>query len=275
MGVITSFVMGLAVLGQAPSADAAQPGSTARDEALATFQKEAARYVLTPQGSEGKLEFVAEPVLNWGNPARNNEDGAVFVWLRGGRPAAIGSIFTYLHGPTGRVVTKHAFHSLSDQPLTATYENQLVWSPQAAGLRFAALEAEAPADSSRRRLVQMRALAREFSATMIDLKGETTELRLLSQPIYRYEPKKGEVKDGAIFAFAVGTDPEALLIIEARAKGDDLHWEYAFARFHFVELVASYQGKEVWRAEAEPDMARAKFGDAAFRNDIYLSVARP
>ena len=33
-------------------------------------------------------------------------------------------------------------------------------------------------------------------------------MRLLAQPIYRYENTKGDLIDGALFAFVLGTDPE-------------------------------------------------------------------
>lgn len=54
----------------------------------------------------------------------------------------------------------------------------------------------------------MRALAREFKAS-VDLEEGGTELRQLPQPLFRYESKS----DGAIFAFVLATDPEALLLI--------------------------------------------------------------
>jgi hypothetical protein len=47
------------------------------------------------------------------------------------------------------------------------------------------------------------------------------ELRLLPHPLYRYESTDPDVVDGALFAFvtSAGTDPEALLAIEARKPG--------------------------------------------------------
>ena len=69
-----------------------------------------------------------------------------------------------------------------------------------------------------RRLVQTRSLAREFSGHTIDVNKERWELRLLSQPLFRYEKPEGDVIDGALFAFvtSAGTDPEVVLALEAR-----------------------------------------------------------
>lgn len=82
----------------------------------------------------------------------------------------------------------------------------------------------------------------------------------MNQPLVRDEPKTGPVQDGAIFAFAIGTDPEALLILESRKSGDSFRWEYAFARFHFLTLSAQLNGNEIWKAEDDSAMHNTYFG---------------
>jgi hypothetical protein len=51
----------------------------------------------------------------------------------------------------------------------------------------------------------------------------------LAQPLFRYESIDPDLVDGALFAFVTSTDPEALLVIEARkpAPADDPVWEFA------------------------------------------------
>ena len=49
--------------------------------------------------------------------------------------------------------------------------------------------------------------------------------------------------DGAVFAFARATDPDVLLLLEARAKtGEDPKWHYALARMHCGELCDELSG---------------------------------
>jgi hypothetical protein len=243
--------------------------------ALDSFVADAKAYSLWVPGARPvPLEFNAKPLLHWGNPARNGEDGAVFVWLKAGRPEAIGSVFEFPQ--RGSLVRKHAFHSLSSDPLEAKLDDVEIWAPQKPGLAFAPIpDAEAPADNARRRLTQMRELSRQFSVDLVDLKESKSELRLMTQPLMRYEPKAGPAQDGAIFAFAIGTDPEALLILESRKSGDSFRWEYAFARFHFVTLTAHHDGKQVWQAEADPAMHNTSFGRGdPQREKIYYSVMK-
>ena len=53
----------------------------------------------------------------------------------------------------------------------------------------------------------------------------------MSQPLYRYSNDDSAIEDGAVFAFATGTDPELILQIEAVAGADDaLRWRYAVTR---------------------------------------------
>jgi len=277
MTVVQAWVVASVLVAQAPpAAPGESPAAGAPKAALEEFLADAKTYQMTLGGSPGRsLEFSAQPLLHWGNPARNGEDGAVFVWLKDGRPEVIGSIFEY--PARGLVIRKHALHSLSDQPITASFNDVEIWTPKAAGVKFTAVpDAEPPADNARRRLAQMRDLARRFSIEMIDLRDSKSELRLMSQPLIRYEPKAGSTQDGAIFAFAVGTDPEALLLLEARKAGETTRWEFAFARFHFVTLTAQHNRKQVWRVESDRDMMRTVFGATDPQRDkVYYSVVKP
>ena len=188
---------------------------------LEFFGKEAQAYKMQIGDKQtSPLELATKPVLHWTNPAGNGEDGAVYVWLQHGRPEVIGTIFT-LRASDGGTILKHSLHSLSSLPITADYSKRRVWSPKTPGVSFQLVpDAPPPAESSRARLSQMKALAKDFSGKMVDLRDKSTELRLLPQPLVRYEPTAGEVVDGAIFALAEGTDPQALVLIEARRAGE-------------------------------------------------------
>ena len=203
------------------------------------------------------LKLREQPVLTWTNAEQYM--GAVFVWEYGGRPEVIGCIGS--HQGEGRSNVFHEFHSLSLQPLqTVKFGGTGSWTPAKPGALMAvATGAQAPADSERQRLTQMRAIAREFRGWMKD-NDDVTELRLLPQPIVRYSAPEQGVRDGAIFALVwKGTDPEILLVVEDRKHDAGDRWEYALARFNFREMWAQRNDREVWRVE----VARA--------NKIYIT----
>jgi hypothetical protein len=266
------WVVGLVLVGQAsPGESQSSDAASQRDRQLAKFAADAARFEVVLEAAQPmRLELRKEPVLNW--------DGSAFVWTRSGRPEVIGALWTWTNPKTGLSEYGHAFHSLSEHPITAKVDGQVIWTPRKAGLDFRPIEgAPAVAADSRRRLVQLRELAAEFSAVF--WKGGRAQLRMLTQPIIRYEPTEGSTRDGAIFAFTnteFGTDPDALLILEAREVSGNLRWAFAFARFHYAELAGYHHEKEVWRvADTWNDRKLHVFGKEPGRDSTYYSVLRP
>lgn len=104
-------------------------------------------------------------------------------------------------------------------------------------------------------------------------KEQRSELRLVSQPLLRYEPADKRIVDGALFSFSLGTDPEVLLLLEARPEKDrpekDRVWQYAFARFHFVDLTAFHKDQEVWHVDLIPGIQGVSIGSADFQDSTY------
>lgn len=227
------------------------------DEAteLAEFLADARGYAISA-GPAAPLKLHEPPVFNFTNPERNQERGSVFVWLRDGRPAAIGQFFRF-NLSTGRL-KKHALHSLADGPLTATVGERTAWTPDGPGVEWKPVpDAPAPAATRAARLLQMRQLARPFKLVLHDPKGPTTDLRPAPRPLFEYAAPKAGVTDGAIFSYVVATDPEAVLLVEAT---DDGTFRYAFARFHFWRLTATRNDKPVWDVPYDPAQMRNTLG---------------
>src|SRR5262249_57146973 len=82
----------------------------------------------------------------------------------------------------------------------------------------------------------------------VDGEGKKWDLRLLPAPLYRYPEARSGVTDGALFTLVsnAGTDPEVLLLIEAREVGGKLRWEYACGRFSDRSLYVQRRDKDVW-----------------------------
>ena len=94
----------------------------------------------------------------------------------------------------------------------------------------------------------MRRLAQEFTGHEIDREAKRWELRLLPTPLYRYPSAEAGVIDGALFTLVsnAGTDPEVLLLIEARTEIDKPRWEYALGRFSDRDLYVQRKEKAIW-----------------------------
>jgi hypothetical protein len=227
------------------------PGESLAKKMLPIYVKEAAEYSIAVESAPQKeLEFKKEPVLEWSNPVRGGQgQGVVFLWLRDGRPSALGCIFSQ---PAPRLKGRriiHEFHALDREKLLVSRPNgNNQWKPQAGLERKELPDAVTPAATPGARLIQMRRLAQEFTGYETDNEGKRWDLRLLPAPLYRYPAAKTGVIDGALFTLVSteGTDPEVLLILEARQEDGKTRWEYACGRFAGRNLYVQRKGKEVW-----------------------------
>jgi hypothetical protein len=229
-----------------------EPVESLAKKMLPIYVKEVAEYTMAVETDPKKpLELTKAPIFDWSNPVRQGlQQGVVFLWLReDGRPAVLGCIFSEPEGQLkGRKIV-HEFHALDTDKLLVSRPNALnEWKPQAGLARTELPDAGAPAATPGARLVQMRRLAQEFTGYELDSEGKRWDLRLLPAPLYRYPGGKTGVVDGAIFTLVsnAGTDPEVLLLIEAREEGGKLRWEYACGRFSDRTLHVQRNGKEIW-----------------------------
>lgn len=212
------------------------------------WKREAAEYRIVLQTEpQTTTSLWPEPVLRWTNPVRETDDGLLLLWLSKGRPDAVACFYRVRF--EGRPTEAHEFHSLAPVPLTATLRGRTVWAPRAPGVTPRPIpQAPPPASTPSERLRQMRALARDFKAS-VDLEKGATALRLLTQPVFRYEAEP----DGALFAFVLTTDPEVLLLIDDRPADGSPVWHYAFARMSNRSLVANHHDRVVWEAAADKE----------------------
>jgi hypothetical protein len=218
---------------------------------LPIYVKEISEYSIAVESAPDKpLELKKEPIFEWSNPVRQGlQQGVIFLWLRDGRPAALGCIFSDLvAGLPGRKIM-HELHALDAEKLLVSRPGALnEWKPQAGLARTELADAGAPGAAPGARLLQMRRLAQEFSGHEVDRDGKRWDLRLLPAPLYRYPAAKAGVVDGALFTLVstAGTDPEVLLVIEAREAGGKLRWQYACGRFSDRSLYVQRRDKEIW-----------------------------
>lgn len=225
----------------------------AEQRAFARWAAEAAAsYDLRRAGEPEKpLLLRREPVLKWSNPERGRVYGHVFIWTSLGRPEAIASLYKWYHPFTH---SSHEFQSLSTGGLSASREGAAAWNVAEPGVAMQPLlDVPPPGDAAPERLRQMRAAAKLLRAEETNREGEVFQLRLLTQPIYRYDKPSGEVIDGALFAFVQATDPEVLLLIEARRDEQGTAvWRYGLARLNSIEMRVYRGEKQVWTAGELP-----------------------
>lgn len=251
----------------ASAQDEAEGAAEAAKKFQAYARECAGAYELHAESAEGrKLVLRDEAVLRWTNPlAGRKAHGDVFLWTDEGRPAAVLSLYEYTT-PDSILHEHHEFCSLAATPLVSTAPESRLWSPKEPGVKLLPLaDAPEPAATPTRRLSQMRQLAGQFSGAKVTREDrEKRDLRILPQPVVRYESKHHGVLDGALFALVEATDPEIFVMIETRSHEGKDHWHYGLARMNSLWLAASYQERQVWEAEELPWSEIVRRGDRPY-----------
>ena len=251
---------------------AALIGQTTRvDERLDYMKSEAAAYRFeTVADPSVSLKFREEPAFRLGKqPADDVEDGAIFFWLGAdGRPEASLQIFLVKNADTPNGMWAHEFISLTTDSLVGTRRGNSSWSPDRPGIEYHRLDdAPKPAFTPALRARQMRAILQDFHATDQFKDRSWSDLRLLPTPIARYGKEGAAVIDGALFAFAIGTDPEACVFLEAREGKDGPEWYYAMGPMTCFSVKGTYKKKQVW------DLPR-RWPDGNPRVPYYITIEK-
>jgi hypothetical protein len=228
--------------------DIAPPTKEEMAEQRMVFIKSAlARYTVQVKDRKEPAK-VSDPCLRWSNPVSGATDGVVAVFaFDGGRPAAIGQFFR-----TGPQHWVNEFAVMAGD-VTIIRSERPYWKPSEFVSKFTDLpDSPVPAAKPALRLTQMRKIAADFSVTdnhgWVESQITKHNLRLLPQPIYRYS-EEGMILDGGLFSFALGTDPECNLLLEAYQDDKGSRYRYALAPMSIYELEARYKDAVVWAIE--------------------------
>ncbi len=273
-GFTSILAIALTATGQEPTPR--EPRSRS-EQLLSLHVQDAASYaIFRDTAKKQPLELRREPIYRWSNPTRvGGQEGDVFLWTYQGRPEVVASIFSHPHNRGNLRTVCHELHSLSEAVLTVDRESPNQWVPQGPGVELKPVPgAPTPAATPAARLVQLRALARDFSGRSLSDKNQAWTLRLLPRPLHRYESTDPEVIDGAVFALvsSAGTDPEIILLLEARKTAEGSRWVFGAARFSDMSLWLKYKEDEVWSSIRGPENTFNHDAKHAFRfyQDRYV-----
>lgn len=255
--VVAAWLVSLSVFGSLFAEDkpAAKSGQSVEAEKKAAEKLAAQRlefmksslkdyeFLLAPD-FKAKLTVEPEPLLRFTNPVSGLQDGGFFLWKsEAGRPMVGAQVFL-----TSEDLWIHEFQSLAPVPFRVTYKGELTWEPKRAGVEVKPVpNAPVPANSPVQRLIQMRDIAKRFTASdEFEGRPQSDELRLLTKPLIRFGAENSDTLDGALFAHAHGTDPELLIVLEALKSDGAFRWHYSLAPMTGYALKASLDAKPVW-----------------------------
>lgn len=232
----------------AETEDSAKKAREARAREMVDLSEAVRVYEEHADGKRKPLARLEDPILRFNDEASPYKfrDGTLWVFADNKRPRVLLSLERY------EDTWGHELVSLSEAPtVSAITKHEWEWSPREAGLEFQPFPDQPPVDDTpEARLRKQKALARKFEVGEIgSIDGEDYQLRLMPAPVYTYEDANAGILSGGIYVFAYGTNPEAVLVIEARdGKDQRRHWQFAFNLLTAATPTARLDGKEVWQA---------------------------
>lgn len=227
-------------LGQSP-AEVPKADASASEASLKVLQQRVeSTHVQLAKGADRPLKVVPAPVFRYSDELRHIEDAGLWLWTDRGRPAVAMKIERYKSGVHPRPWL-YCFTSLSPELISAEWPNERKYQARKPGIEWKRLDGE-PAKTRPARLVQMRDIARRFSAEVVDFNNNPRQMRLLSRPLYRQDD--GLNGDGVLFGFTgTGTNPDLLLLLETQTDGG---WQYGLATMTAEGLRVRLDDKLVW-----------------------------
>ena len=212
-------------------------------------------------GSPSDLTLHDKPIYKYHEVARGFHHATTWLWkTETGRPAFILNL-------SGQGGLFYEFMSMTNDRFDCNVSG-VNWTPRAEGWVPKEIPgAKPPGKSPAIRLVQMRAMARKFTAFQMDheKKNRERQLRMLPQPVYRFDKEDDAALDGAVFAFVRDGDLEIILTIAAaKTKDEPPQWVFDCDRVAIFAQSVKYDDKEVWSCN------RTSFGSA--RDEYYVRV---
>jgi hypothetical protein len=255
---------------------AAAPAASAGDDPEAKKRLEVMRAAVTALEGSSKLlkpkELTAapEPLLRYSDPTRVPSvllDAGVWRLGTEGRPKALVTVELYRRPNETRVLS-YEFLSMTPTEFSLKHKSEKVaWDGTESGLRLKELpDAPKPEATAPKRLTQMRRLVARFAAKEM-YNGDTTECRLITTPMDRYQSEAEKIVDGAIFALAIGTNPEIGIVLECDAE----KWFYGIIRLSGAQSWVTLDGKEVVAYEKFKPRSRT---DGPYANGWQIELGK-
>ena len=243
----------LVIGGMRSSAEESETGPGV--ERMRSLAQQTDVWLVPAGGAEVRAKRLSQPVFRYNDQPRTVYDATLWMWTdEDGRPIAVQKIEDSQHRGTGERRWTHCFSSLTPQSVRVEWPDDRAFQTDSSEWSFQAVpDASTPAPSGRARSRQLRALSRQFGATIIidPRSDERLQLRLLPRPILEFGDEETGRISGAVFGFAAyGTNPDLLLVIESSTDGrGGPVWRYATARMTTGGLILRHDDEVVWTAE--------------------------
>jgi len=215
--------------------------------------------VVLKDGKEVPAVLRADPLMKYGDEFRKIKESTLWVWMDGQQPVAFQKIEVNVwNGPENPFWT-FCVSSTTEQQLKISWPfhpESFLTEP----VSFADLDGiDVNTHHETTFKLQLRSLMRDVS--VIEGTGnKTEEIRLLPQPLLSMaDPDHGV--HGAVFGYAVGTNPDALVIMRTvNDAGGSPRLQCGVAQMTSAALSARFRETEIYRGPGRGSGLRGTWG---------------
>ena len=255
-GCVTHF--GLRAIADDAEDEALDQAAKEQKERHAAWMRtysEGTKIALVGQADDQPIKLVPNPIFRYSDEQQLIPYATLWVWTRNAHPVAFQKVEGNNFG--GGQMWTICFVSLSEGLLNVHWPLGHEYASRTPGVTFKPIPgAEPPADSARLRSSQLKALKDCFTAWLsVDAAGKGgAATRTIAKPLFEYSDSDTKLPLGAIFGMSsTGTNPDLLLLIEARPDGDGkLRWEHAHGRITANSLVLRLDDQDIWSEVSVP-----------------------
>ena len=190
--------------------------------------------------SKAALEIRKEPLLKYTDEAIDVAASTLWVWMDGEIPAFFQKIEVNNRG--GGSMWTYCFANANSNPVECGWSEGPKTAITAEPVPASPVPGNPDVKSTPAALTfTARQISRQFSAS------DGTELRLMPRPLMEFKAEKQQIPYGAVFAYATGTNPSMLLILQVEETAAGKRWMYRPVHMTAVELNLNHDGKPIWK----------------------------
>ena len=186
----------------------------------------------------------SEPVVAYTDETRDIKTSSLWVWMHDDVPVAFQKIEDN-HFRGAKPFWTFCFATCGTVPIETNWSKRPSAFVSEPTLFHVVPDESEPAPNAVRRSLQFRALSKRFVVTA-GANNNRNDLRLLPRPLLEYSSPKNGVVAGAVFAHALGTNPDVLIAIQIESRAGQTKWTYAPVRMTSAAVQVTLDGDEVF-----------------------------
>ncbi|HMC09794.1 MAG TPA: hypothetical protein VKH44_00835, partial [Pirellulaceae bacterium] len=198
--IVAAFSAAAYVAGAAVAQPVPDTSPEAAGKSTSAMTDHVTRLQATRLSNGERVATSGKPLFGYSDAARIIADGGIWAWGSEGRPVAMAKVWKNSNG------TRTCAFSLTSAERVVVHGPEFkTWQPEQIQVEPSRLnDAPAAEQQNANRLRQLKEQARRFTAHEFwNPDNSRFELRLLAQPVHRYQDEKRDIVDGAVFLLAI------------------------------------------------------------------------